>query len=74
MFKAQNHPNIIQFYGYFFYETMYNTFRVGIVCEYIEHRLNLEYVYRKRKQMGIFWKAEELEKMLVSIISTLAHL
>jgi serine/threonine protein kinase len=24
--------------------------------------------------MGIFWKAEELEKMLVSIISTLAHL
>jgi serine/threonine protein kinase len=24
--------------------------------------------------MGIYWKAEELEKMLVSIISTLAHL
>jgi len=53
---------------------MYNTFRVGIVCEYIEHRLNLEYVYRKRKQMGIYWKADELERMLVSIISTLSHL
>ena len=53
---------------------MYNTFRVGIVCEYIEHRLNLEYVYCKRKQMGIYWKADELERMLVSIISTLSHL
>ncbi len=53
---------------------MYITFRNGIVCEYIEHRLNLEYVFRKRKQMGIYWYAEELKKMLVSIISTLAHL
>ena len=38
LFKAQNHKNIIQFYGYFFYETMYNTYRIGIVCEYIEQR------------------------------------
>jgi serine/threonine protein kinase len=49
LFKAQQHPNVIQFYGYFFYETMYNTFRIGIVCEYIEHKLNLEYIFRKRK-------------------------
>lgn len=53
---------------------MYNTFRIGIVCEYIEHRLNLEYVFRKRKQMNMFWKGDELEKMLFSLISTLAHL
>jgi hypothetical protein len=53
---------------------MYNTFRVAIVCEYIEHRQNLEYVYRKRKQMNIYWKADELERMLYSIVSTLAHL
>ena len=38
LFKAQNHPNVIQFFGYFFYETMYNTYRIGIVCEYIEHK------------------------------------
>jgi hypothetical protein len=47
---------VIQFFGYFFYETMYNTFRIGIVCEYIEHRQNLEYVFRKRKQMQLYWK------------------
>lgn len=74
LFKAQNHPNVIQFYGYFFYETMYNTFRIGIVCEYIEHKLNLEYVFRKRKQMGLYWKQVELEKMMYSLISTLSHM
>ena len=74
LFKAQNHENIIQFYGYFFYETMYNTFRIGIVCEYIEHRQNLEFVFRKRKQANLLWKQEELEKMIVSLISTLSHL
>jgi len=53
---------------------MYNTYRIGIVCEYIEHRQNLEYVFRKRKQMGMFWKQEEIEKMLISLISTLSHM
>ena len=42
---------------------MYNTFRIGIVCEYIDHKLNLEYIYRKRKQVTAYWKQEELEKM-----------
>ena len=74
LFKAQNHPNIIQFYGYYFYETMYNTFRVAIVCEYIDHKNNLEYLFRKRKQMSAYWKQEELEKMIVSLISTLSYL
>ena len=53
---------------------MYNTFRIGIVCEYIEHKQNLEYVFRKRKQMGIYWKNEELEKMMVSLVSTLSYM
>jgi serine/threonine-protein kinase len=74
LFKAQNHPNIIQFYGYYFYETMYNTFRIAIVTEFIEHRQNLEYVFRKRKQANLYWKQDEIEKMLVSLISTLSHL
>jgi len=53
---------------------MYNTYRIGIVCEYIEHKLNLEYVFRKRKQMGLFWGQKEMEKMLMSLVSTLAHM
>lgn len=74
LFKAQQHPNVIQFFGYFFYETMYNTFRIGIVCEYIDHKMNLEYVFRKRKQVSAHWKQDELEKMIISLISTLAHM
>lgn len=53
---------------------MYNTYRIGIVCEYIEHKQNLEYVFRKRKQMGLFWKQFEMEKMIMSLVSTLAHM
>lgn len=53
---------------------MYNSFRIGIVCEFIEHKLNLEYVFRKRKQMNLQWKQEELEKMMISLISTLGHM
>jgi serine/threonine protein kinase len=44
------------------------------VCEYIEHKLNLEYVFRKRKQVNAYWKQDELEKMVVSLISTLSHM
>lgn len=53
---------------------MYNTFRIGIICEYIEHKLNLEYVFRKRKQMTLFWKTIEMEKMMMSLVSTLSHM
>jgi serine/threonine protein kinase len=74
LFKVQNHPNIVQFYGYYFYETMYNTFRIALVCEYMEARNNLEYMFRKRKQQNVFWKQDELEKMIVSGISTLSYL
>jgi serine/threonine protein kinase len=53
---------------------MYNTYRIGIVCEFIEHRQNLEYVFRKRKQMNLYWKQDEIEKMLFSLITTLANM
>jgi serine/threonine-protein kinase len=53
---------------------MYNTYRIAMVCEYMESRTNLEYMFRKRKQQNVFWKQEELEKMIVSIISTLSYL
>lgn len=56
LFKVQNHPNVLQFYGYYFYETMYNTYRIAMVTEYMDHRSNLEYLFRKRKTAGLFWK------------------
>jgi len=74
LFKVQAHPNVLQFYGYYFYETMYNTFRIAMVCEYMESRQNLEYMFRKRKQQNIYWKQEEIEKMIVSVIGSLAYL
>ena len=74
LFKAQNHPSIIQLYGYYFYETTYNTFRLAIVSEFIDHKLNLEYIFRKRKQNNIQWKQQELERMLASLVSTLSYL
>lgn len=74
LFKVQAHPNVLQFYGYYFYETMYNTYRIAMVCEYMDSRTNLEYLFRKRKQQGVYWKQEELEKMIVSVISTLSYL
>ena len=66
LMKVKNHPNIIQTYGYYFYETQYNTYRLAIVCEYIDDTTNLERLFRKRQQKKLFWKEEELEKMIVS--------
>jgi len=74
LFKVQSHPNVLQFFGYYFYETMYNTYRIAMVCEYMDSRTNLEHLFRKRKSGGQFWKQDELEKMIVSIISTLSYL
>lgn len=45
-----------------------------MVCEYMDSRTNLEYLFRKRKQQGLYWKQPEMEKMVVSIISTLSYL
>ena len=45
-----------------------------MVCEYLESRQNIEYMFRKRKQQNLFWKQEEIEKMIVSVISTLSYL
>ena len=74
LFKVQSHPNVLQFYGYYFYETMYNTYRIAMVCEYMDSRTNLEHMFRKRKSSGTYWAQDELEKMIVSIISTLSYL
>ncbi len=72
--KVQNVPNILKFYGYYFYETMYNTFRLGIVTEYMDHTWNLESLYRKRKKMNHYWTEEELRTFLFSLVATCSAL
>lgn len=72
--KAQTHANVMQFYGYYFYETMYNTYRIALVCEYIDQKHNLEALFRKRKQQGKHWKLFELERIAASLISALSYL
>jgi len=72
--KAQTHPNVMQFYGYYFYETMYNTYRIALICEYIDQKYNLEVLFRRRKQQQKHWKLFELENIAASLISALSYL
>jgi len=53
---------------------MYNTYRLGIITEYMDHNTNLESVYRKRKKSNLHWKEHELLAMLFSMISTCSYL
>lgn len=72
--KAQNHPNILQFYGYYFYETPHNAYKLGIVCEYMIVSNNLEELYRKKEKTNSSWKEEEIIKMIHSLVEALAFL
>lgn len=47
--KAQGHPNILQFYGYYFYETPHKAYKLGIVCEHMHGSQNLEVIYKQRE-------------------------
>ena len=70
----QNNPNVIKFYGYYFSETMYNTYRLGLITEYLDQNQNLEAIYRKRKKMNIFWKESDLVTIMFSLISSCSYL
>jgi len=35
---------------------MYNTYRIAMVCEYLEENTNMEYLFRERKKKQLFWK------------------
>ena len=39
--KVQNHPNVIRFYGYYFAETKYSSYKLGIITEYMDQKTNL---------------------------------
>jgi len=72
--RVQNHPNILQFYGYYFYETPHNTFKLGIISELITNDNNLELIYRKREKSRIFWTEPQLLQMIYSMIDAFSYL
>jgi serine/threonine protein kinase len=74
LMKVQPHDNIIKFFGYYFHETNYGSFRLGIVTEFIEGGTCLESVFRRRKKAGLFWKEAELATMFSSLVSACAYL
>ena len=39
--KLQSHPNIMRTYGYYLSETKYNSYKLGIVAEYMDGHQNL---------------------------------
>ena len=72
--KAQHHPNVMQSYGYYFYETSHNSYKLGIISEYIHRNLNLEVVYRIREKQHLYWSEEKLLKIAYNLIDTFAYL
>ena len=72
--KVQNHPNILQFYGYYFYETPHNTYKLGIISESINRELNLESIYRKRSKTRQYFSENELLIIFYSLIDAFAYL
>ena len=72
--KVQNHPNVLQFYGYYFYETPHNTYKLGIISESINRELNLEIIYRKRAKSRQYFSENELLIMIYSLVDAFAYL
>ena len=72
--KVQNHPNVLQCFGYYFYETPHNTYKLGIISESINRELNLELIYRKRYKTRQYFTENELLTMVYSLIDAFAYL
>ena len=41
LMKVQNHPNVIKLYGYYFQQTKFSTYKIGIVTEIMDGSMNL---------------------------------
>ena len=74
LIKAQHHPNILQCYGYYFYETSYNSYKIGMITELFNKEDNLEIIYRTREKKHLFWNEESLLKIAYNLIDTFAYL
>ena len=74
LIKAQHHSNILQCYGYYFYETSYNSYKIGMITELFNKNENLEVIYRLREKQRLFWSEEALLKIAYNLIDTFAYL
>ena len=74
LIKAQHHPNILQCYGYYFYETSYNSYKIGMITELFNKEENLEIIYRTREKKHLFWTEDALLKIAYNLIDTFAYL
>ena len=74
LIKAQHHSNILQCYGYYFYETSYNSYKIGMITELFNKNENLEVIYRLREKQHLFWNEDELLKIAYNLIDTFAYL
>ena len=74
LIKAQHHPNILQCYGYYFYETSYNSYKIGMITELFNREENLEIIYRIREKQHIYWSEDSLLKIACNLIDTFAYL
>ena len=74
LIKAQHHSNILQCYGYYFYETSYNSYKIGMITELFNKNENLEVIYRLREKQHLFWSEDELLKIAYNLIDTFAYL
>ena len=74
LIKAQHHPNILQCYGYYFYETSYNSYKIGMITELFNKEENLEIIYRTREKKHLFWSEDALLKIAYNLIDTFAYL
>ena len=74
LIKAQHHPNILQCYGYYFYETSYNSYKIGMITELFNREDNLEIIYRTREKKHLFWTEDALLKIAYNLIDTFAYL
>ena len=72
--RLQVHPNILQIFGYYFYETKYSSYRLGIISEYLNCEMNLEYIFRTREKIRKFWREDQMISMIYSLIDAFAYL
>lgn len=72
--KLKVHPNVLQIFGYYFHQTKHNSFRLGIISEYLHRDQNLEVVYHQREKQRLFWSEDQLLLMMYSLIDACAYL
>jgi len=53
---------------------MHNTYRIALICEFLEQKYNLEFLFRNKKQKGKSWKLYELERIAASLLNVLSYL